>query len=94
MWKSHLRSRQSLARGSQASDFEGGMTVSGPSRSRMTRRLDTGEFSDRTVSQLRSVPAGVYSLVRRPGIACRSGYLWKTSTRQKNTAVSKNSMPR
>jgi hypothetical protein len=29
----------------QASEFEGGMTVSGPSRSRITRRRDEGEFS-------------------------------------------------
>ena len=34
-----------MTRGIQASDLEGGMTVSGPSRSRMTRPLGTDWFS-------------------------------------------------
>ena len=44
MWKSHLRSRHISARGIQASDFEGGMTVTGP-RSHMTCRRDVGGIS-------------------------------------------------
>ncbi len=36
-----IRHVGSLAKGIQASDLEGGMTVSGPSRSRMTRPLGT-----------------------------------------------------
>jgi len=45
LWKIHLQFLHSLARGIQASDFEGGMTVSGPSSSRMTRRRGAGGFS-------------------------------------------------
>ena len=43
--KIQLRSGDSLAADIQASDLEGGMTVTGPPRSRMTRRVGPGGFS-------------------------------------------------
>jgi hypothetical protein len=74
-----LPSTHSFARASQDWEFEGGMTVSGPSSSRMMRRRDAGE-----ISWYWETP-GVEALINFPDAIWRSALICSAAERETGT---------